>query len=428
MVLDFLLFQKLIVSLLLGALIGLEREHTRHEEKFGIRFAGIRTFALFGFFGAVAQIFFGEQEVFLWLLTAGILLLIVAGYVITSLTTKTAGATTELAAIGVYLIGFVVGRGEFLAATALALLVLIILHFKNPLHHFAYRISKEELTSTVKFMILAFIILPLLPNIPYGPLSVFNPYLIWLMVVFISGISFASYLAMKFLGKKKGIGIMGFLGGFVSSTALTLSFSHESKKHPDLVNPYVFAITIASSAMFFRMLVEMAVLNQNLFQKLLIPLALMGITGAILSIFFWRRKEATSTSAEHQLTSHAQKLESPFTIKPALKFAFVFAIILFISKAASLSFGDRGIYITSFLSGILDVDAITVSLANLAKVDLSETVASRAIFIAAVMNTVSKGILFTMFGNGKVAKNLWLVFGGMIVVGLLALFLVSGVV
>lgn len=423
---DFEIIQKLSVALLLGALIGLEREHSVTKDHRGDQFAGIRTLTLFSILGAIAQIFFANQQIFIWIFSIFIFLLITAGYIVSSIRTKTIGSTTELASMGVYLIGLISGRGDFFVATTLTLLILIILHFKNPLHEFARRISKEELTSTVKFMILAFIILPLLPNKTYGPYEVLNPYLIWLMVVFITGISFASYLAIKFLGQKRGIGLTGFFAGFVSSTALALSFSNESKKRPAVINPFVFAIVLASSAMFFRVLVEISVLNPALLKYLSVPLGLMGIMGCVLAISYWRKKETTPQSIEEKrLKTRAEKLESPFTLRPALKFAFVFAIILFLSKLAGIYFGPRGIYVTSFLSGIFDVDAITVSLANLAKDDLSEKVASQAILIAAGVNTLSKGILFYIFGNKRVARSIIFLFITILIVGLVSHFILA---
>lgn len=425
MTLDFLLFQKLLIALLLGALIGLEREHAVKEEEEEFHFAGIRTFALFSFVGALGQIFFRDQPVFLWLLSGGIFSLIIAAYVMSSLRTKTVGATTELAAFGVYFIGIITGQGEFFMATALTLLILIILHFKNPLHKLAHRISKEELTSTVKFMIIAFVILPLLPNKTYGPFDVLNPSLIWLMVVFVSGISFASYLGVKFLGKKKGIGFTGFLAGFVSSTALTLSYSNESKKHPSIVNPFVFAIVLASSAMFFRLIVELGVLNPALLKKLILPLSLMGVTGCLLAFSYWRKKERSAAPTEHQLKKEAEKLESPFTLRPALKFAVLFGVILFLSKAAAIYFGTNGLYATSFFSAIFDVDAITVSLAKLAPLSIPEDIATKAILLAAATNTLSKGALFFLLGNRVAARSILMAFLVILVVGAVSFFAVA---
>lgn len=407
---DFDVFQKIVTGLLLGALIGLER-----EQDVPSKFAGIRTFALFGVLGAIGQVFFGDT-IFFWILTGSIFLLIVAAYVTSSFKTKTIGATTELAAISVYIMGILAGRGEFLLAVSLTLLVLIILHFKNPIHKFVHQISEEEITSTVKFMIIAFIILPLLPNKAYGPFEVLNPYLIWLMVVFISGISFASYLAIKFLGAKRGIGLTGFFAGLISSTALALSFSQESKKHPSIISPFVFALVLASSAMFFRVLIVLAVLNAALFQMLIIPLGAMGIVGSLIAFSYWKKNDPHKET-EHHLQSHTEKLQSPFTIKPALTFAAVFMAILFLTKVALFYFGSKGLYVTSFLSGIMDVDAITVSLAKLDQAGLSLKIIAFGIFIAAVTNTLSKGVILYIFGNKQVARPLMLVYLAMIATG-----------
>lgn len=412
------LFFKLGTAFVLGGLIGLEREHYKQTRK-QISFAGIRTFALIGLFGALTQVLGTTYESLLWVFSIGFFILVILAYLNTSLRNREVGATTEIASLIVFINGFLCGLEKYILATALTLLVLITLHLKNPLHRWAKRIKEKELISTIEFMVVAFIILPLLPNQGYGPWEIFNPYLIWLMVVFILGISFLSYIAIKAIGPKRGLGVSGFLGGLLSSTALTMSLSEQSKLNRKIINPYVLAVVIASSAMFFRILFEVLVLNRDLISHLIIPLATMGLVGILGTIFFWRKKEK-----HPEIQKEAFNLASPFKLKPALKFGAFFALILFASRASSEYFGSEGVYLTSFLAGLVDVDAITISMANLARNSLNHSVAVTGITLAAMTNTLAKGGIFLIFGNRKVGKNIALVFVLMTLAGAISLLFI----
>ncbi|MEK7528690.1 MAG: MgtC/SapB family protein [Patescibacteria group bacterium] len=426
------LIQQLLTALLLGILIGLERERSergndmnngKHIEPAAHgkhAFAGIRTFALMSLLGAVSVLVSRDAPVVFWIVTAGFFVFITGVYVTNSLTSKSVGATTEVAALFAYFIGVLSANERFLTATVIALLVLMILHFKAPLHTLAEKVSTEEIRSTLKFMIIAFVILPLLPHEGYGPYEVLNPYLIWLMVVFISGISFISYIAIKLIGQRKGIGLTGFLGGFISSTALTLSFSQQSKENKNVVNPYVFAVVIASSAMFFRVLLEVSVIHPDLLGSLLIPMLAMGVTGVLSAVYIFSKKD--EQKGTNKIAESAMELKSPFRLTPALTFGLLFAAILLITRYAEDFFGSQGVYITSFISGILDVDPITVSMANLSKSgSVTNAVAATAITIAAMTNTVAKGSLFFFLGNKKVAKRIAAVFAIMLASGIISL-------
>lgn len=416
---NFDVLQQLAVSLALSSLIGLERERRYQQEKFS-GFGGIRTFALIGLTGSLAYIISAYSSVFLPLLTGGFLALVVVGYIVSSRRGGGAGATSEVAAILVYLVGILSGMGEYLLATVVALVVLIILHFKDPLHKWAGHIRNEEMLSTIQFFIVVFVILPLLPNENYGPYGFFNPYLIWLMVALISGISFLSYIAIKIFGVKRGIFLTGFLSGLISSTALAFSFSAHSKKNPAVVFPYLLAMIVASSALFLRVLIELLVLNVALLMAVAIPLIVMGCIGMLFFWHYFRKRDRVSGSLEKDMVH----VKSPFTLLPALKFGLFFAVIMFVSKFAASKWGDNGVYLTSFFSGILDVDAMVVSMANIAGRDVGFNVAGLAVLITAITNTLSKGVIFMIFGSKNVAKRLFLVLFVMVLGGIGTIFLV----
>ena len=416
---EFAIFENFAVAIALAALVGLERERQRiksHAQSFG----GIRTFPLIALLGALSSYFLEFSELFSALMFAAFAGFMIVSYFLSSRFTKTVGLTSELAALLIFGIGFIAARGQYFLATALTLILMLFLHMKDPLHLLARAVNKQELQDTLKFMVIAFVILPLLPNQNFGPLDAFNPYITWLMVVFITGISFVSYLAVKFVGPKKGIGLTGFLAGLISSTALALSFSEQSKNNQKIVNPFVFAMLIASSAMFFRVLFEVFVLSRELLVPLLFPMVTMGVIGIVAAFLFWIKEDPEAD----KLKKNALSMQSPFQLKPALKFGVFFALILFVSKLSVKYFSDEGLYLISFVSGLMDVDAITVSVAQLANNGLDKKVATLAITIAAITNTFVKAAMFFLFGNKIIAKKITLVFLIMLIAGVGTNFLV----
>ncbi len=417
---ELLFLQNLCIALLLGGLVGLEREKDR-EETGTHEFGGIRTMSLVAVLGYLVYALFGSDQVIFAVFTAGFVALVLTSYIISSFLNKSTGVTTEFAAIFVYMVGLLMAMGESLYASVMTLLVLLLLYFKEALHSFAHKVEKKELYSTLKFIAVVFVILPLLPNQAYGPLEVLNPYVIWLMVVFVSAISFVSYLAIKLIGARKGVGLGGFLGGLISSTAVAMSFSQMSKKGKKLVNPFVFGILIASTAMFFRVLLEVSVLNAQLLEVLMGPMLVMGGCGFLLSLYFWF---AQGEKKAGKVSDEQLNLSSPFQLKPALHFGVFFAVLLFVAKFATVYFGDQGIYLTALLSGLADVDAITVSMANLSATgDVSLMVGAFAVVIAALSNTLVKGFIVVLFASEAVGRRIAFSMVLIAVIGIISLFI-----
>lgn len=417
----FQIFQELGIAVALASLIGLEREHV--YQKTNVEdFAGLRTFMLMGLFGALSYMLFADNVAIFTALTSGFLALIVASYVVTSHRKYGSGVTSQVAAIIIYLVGILCAMDQYVFATTVTLAMLTVLYFKTALHKWVRSIKDEELLSTIQFAVIAFVVLPLLPNHGYGPYEVFNPYIIWLMVVLVSGISFLSYIAIKIFGAKRGVGISGFLGGLISSTALTLSFSEQSKKNPKIVNPYAFAVIIASTAMFFRIAVLVAILNKELFAHVAIPLVTMGLAGLVCAGFLWTRSE--NETVKQGARGSIVKFKSPFSMIPALKFAVIFAAVLFLSKYAVVKMGNSGLYLTSIVSSFLDADPIAISVTKLVKEGLTMFSASVAVTIAVFVNTISKGIIFFVLGNRAVALKILISMGFMITCGAISLFFV----
>lgn len=420
--------QQFGMALGLSVLIGLEREQRKKNLVGGGAFAGVRTFGLIGLMGALSVFVADISEILSVFVTIVVFALIVSAYVVAALKKGRIGLTTEVSAVITYIIGVLCAYGEGVIAVVLTLITLAMLYFKEPLQNFAVNLKKSEFISTIKFMIIAFVVLPLLPNVWMGPYDVFNPYVVWLMVVFVSGISFASYIVIRLLGAKKGILVTGFLAGLISSTALALDFSKQSKEHKKVVSPYVLAVLVASIASLVRALLIVSVLNVGLVRMLAIPLMSMIVVGVlcvfIISLFGKKSDEAHIKGVEKSYST-----KSPFTLVPALKFGALFAVILFATKIAQIYFGDRGLSLAGFLSGVLDVDAITVSVANLSKTLIAPSGVSYvpyvvAITLAAVSNTLFKGGVFVVFGSKKASFRLGLAFLLMIVAGVVSLFFI----
>ncbi|MCA9497169.1 MAG: MgtC/SapB family protein [Nanoarchaeota archaeon] len=434
-------FFRILLACLLGALIGAQRETI--QQKNHIRdFAGFRTFTLVSLLGyLISYISYDILNDFL-LIIVGVFCVFILSLVSYIFAVKQKNgdisAITEISFVLTFVIGSLIAFGLYQISIALAITITTILFLGNSFHKFAKSLKENEIFATLKFAIISLIILPLLPNKNYTlldmpflgellnsqtlvskdillQLDVFNFYHIWLMVVFISGIAYVGYILMKTIGAEKGIIWTGFLGGFMSSTALTSSFAIESKKVNYLSAPLVVGTIIACSTMFFRILFEIGILNPNLLSETFLLLGVMGIAGFIGAIYIFKRSKL----------NHVKKfsLESPFTLGPALKFAFFFLVITFVSKLFTIYFGDKGIFLIAFLSGIADVDAITITLLNLSMAgSISSSSAATGIFIAAFANTIFKGGIAYFIGSKNFFKGILMVFSLIIISGLCSIF------
>ena len=412
---ELILLQKIAIALALGALIGLEREYARFR-KHTHDYAGIRTFPLIALFGALSAYF--SEIISVWVIIIGIIItgtLIITAYILINRESKTHfSATSEIAGFLTFFIGVLCYYNELAFATILAISITIILYARTMLHHFAEKIKKKELADTLKFAVIAFVILPFLPNQNFGPLGIFNPYIIWLMVVFISGISFVGYILMKKFGEK-GVALAGSLGGMISSTATTMSFAERSKKEKKIYRALILGVLLSNGVMFFRILIEVFVINRSLFIKMLPPMLIMATFAGFISYLVWRKAKKTKGKVE---------LGSPFTLAPALKFAAFFAVILALVKVGDYYLAAKGVYLVSLFSGFAGIDAITVSLSQLAKASLTEEIARKGIILATLSNIAVKGGIAYWFGERKnFGKNILIFFTILIILGILMLFL-----
>jgi uncharacterized membrane protein (DUF4010 family) len=403
-------------ALLIGALIGLEREFVQQrsgEQEFG----GIRTFALMALLGAVAAFLTDQYGPLIFLVVyLGLILLLWASLLASSMRGVEEGITTEVTALLVPLFGAMMIWNQPAVAAALGVITALILALKPRLHGAARRMSAEDLRATLEFSIITAVVLPLLPNEGFGPYGVLNPFQIWLLVVFISGIGFLGYVLMKYLGPERGIGITGILGGLVSSTATTLSFAGRSKTNAGLSTVLAQGILLASCVMFPRVLVEVAVVNPALVRQVVVPLATMLIAG-LIAVYILRRRGRAEEKVDHG----GVELSNPLRLKTAITFGLVFAVVLVVVEAANEYFGSAGVYIASILAGITDVDSITLSVSNLSlKGLLDARVAAIAIILATIMNTIAKAVMAMVLGTPRLRRLVSRAFGFVVLAGLIS--------
>jgi uncharacterized membrane protein (DUF4010 family) len=409
---DWSFLQQLAVSFGLGFLLGLERQRTEHS------IAGIRTFPLICLFGtvcaAIATRFGG------WIFGAGLLAL--AGLVIGANHAKLRsgkidpGMTTEIAALLLYAVGGLI----VLAGTALALVLggvmALVLHYKDPLHRFAAAVGARDMRAIMHFVLLSLVILPLLPREDYGPWGVWNPFKIWLMVVLIVGISLAGYVAYKLLGTRMGTLVSGVVGGLISSTAATVSFARRSASEPALAPLAAFVIMIASCIALLRVVVEIAAVAPGVLGGMAPPLlALLGVSAGIAALLYAQSRRQTTRMPPQK---------NPAELGSAFLFGGLYAVVLLAVAAAKEFLGSAGLYAVGVISGFTDMDAITLSTAQLAgtgAVDVST--AWRVVLAAALSNFVFKLATVAALGARALTLRVAGAFGGVLLGGGLILWL-----
>jgi uncharacterized membrane protein (DUF4010 family) len=332
---------------------------------------------------------------FTWVLPvalAGTCAIAVAAYV-SAVGSGHRGATTEFVAVLAFIFGALTALGFMIPAATFAVVTTLLLSIKAPLHHLAEMIREEELYAILKFGIVSVIVLPLLPNHAYGPFQVLNPRVIWWMVVLISAVSMIGYVLMRLLGARQGVAVTGALGGLASSTAVTFGLSQKAREAVDTPAKYfALGIVIASTIMFLRQLLLTFVIDHSLGHALALPVLLPVVIGAGAGINLWRQRSSQQETA--------LQVKNPMELGSAIKFGLIFAVVLFVSRAAYQYFGASGIYVAGALSGLADVDAFTISAAGLAQQGvLGHATAGGSILLAGAANTLVKGGIAAVLGG-----------------------------
>lgn len=402
----------LLISLGIGLLIGLERERDR------TRVAGLRTFGLVAFLGTLLTIIGQKLEILVWLLPVGLFAIVTLGGVAylserwnletlakqpeqSVLLENEPGITTQAALLITFCFGVLIALQWITLVVMLAIITTMLLYFKPELHGMAQNLSRRDLLSILQFGILSFIVLPILPNHNIGPYHALNPHQIWIMVVLISGINLAGYIALRIVGQRYGAPLLGIFGGLVSSTATTLIYSRQGKNAPPAMTQLALVIILLANLVVMVRLAGLVAVMSDL--ELVIKSApvfgiafLFGLTGVI---YAWRGLEKQTSLAKLEV-------KNPTEIKTALTFGALYAVVLVATAWLSDIAGSRGLYTIAMVSGLTDVDAITLSSIRL--YDLHNLTADQvvtAISLAIIANMIFKFSLVLFIAGGKLAKQ-----------------------
>jgi uncharacterized membrane protein (DUF4010 family) len=398
---------RLVVAAALGLLIGLEREWAGKEV------AGVRTFPLIALMGALCAVLAEAHGG--GLVSAGflaVLVLLVLGALENRRPEVGPGITTETAALVVFLVGASVAYGHLMPALLVSGVVSLLLHAKPSLRGFATRLGEADLRAILRLALIGLVVWPVMPDQAYGPYGVLNPREIWTMVVLIVGISLAAYVAYRLLGPRRGTLAAGVFGGLISSTATTVAFARRARARPEHMRSAALLVAIASTLVFARVLLEIAFVAPDFLvhaaAPLLILAALVGLPAGLA--FFLARHTIEAPMPQ----------DPPSDLTRAMIFGLLYAAVLFGVAWAKDTVGERGLYVVAMISGLTDMDAITLSVARLVRGGEIEPAAGwRAVMIGAMANMVFKASIAGVLGSRLLFLRLLLLFSPALLGGVL---------
>jgi uncharacterized membrane protein (DUF4010 family) len=395
------LLTAILVSACLGALVGLIRQWGDQQGAEPGEFAGVRTHTLWAVLGCLAA---HLNETFPYALA--VVLVAVPAHLIARAfrpgAAEPPGSTSFAGALLTVLCGVLVEGGETRIAVVVAALTMVLLGSKQPIHAWARALTAQDVRATLQFAAISGVILPLVPDRPLGPYGAFNPYTTWLMVVLISGLGFAGYAAIRLFGARAGILLTGLFGGLASSTASTLAFSRRSREEPGLDAHYALAVAAACT-----------VINPAFARTLLVPFGLMALPGVVYMAWVWRRAQPGHVPGD------TPALGNPLSLRTAVKFAALYALISLLVRVLREQGWTEGLLPLSFVSGLTDLDAIALSVARDPTVaGARPELATVAVVLAAVANTLLKGGLALGLGSPGLRRRVALVLGLTALMGL----------
>lgn len=411
------IFHHLAIALGLGLLVGLQRQREESEV------AGIRTFPLITVLGTLSALL--AEQFGGWVVGAGLLgvaAVLVLGNVVSLRQGRIdPGVTTEVAALVMYAVGAALVIGQTAVALVVGGGVAVLLQWKRPLHEFAGRIGQADLKAIFQLVLVALVILPVLPDRAYGPLRVLNPFQIWRLVVLIVGISLGAYLLQRLVGPRGGVVVGGFLGGVISSTATTVGCARQTRGDPGSVPAAAAMIAIAGAVVPVRVLALIAMVGSSSFWRAAsLPIALLLAVWLLLAIvqygLAYRRLTALPVEGD------------PAQLKAAVAFGVLYALVLLGAAFGREQFGEGGAFAVAVLSGLIDMDAITLSTSQLTEGGyLSESTGWRMIVVASLSNLVFKAAVVALIGHQALAWRVAALFGAGLVGGAAVLVLWPGV-
>jgi uncharacterized membrane protein (DUF4010 family) len=406
----------LLVSALGGAAVGVEREWSGHAEGESARFAGLRTFTLLGLLGGVVGWLWSHDGQLIGALLLGSAAgLVVVAYAWAS--RRDIGGTTEVAALVVLAAGVLAGFGQITASSAIIAFTVILLAEKTRLHAVVRLIDDEGFRAGVRFAVMAFVVLPLLPEGPFGPFGGIEPRQLWLLVLLFSGLSFAGYVARALVGDQYGYPVTGLLGGLVSSTSVTLTFSRLSRERPEHRRALAGGVLAACAVLFLRVAVAVVILHAPLLKDVAPLLAgpfLVGVAAALMHV---RAHDA----GDKAVAAPA----NPLQLGAALQMTLLFQVVLFVLHAAERWFGQAGVSTSAMLLGLTDVDALTASITKRVADGMPPQPGAAAIAIGITANNCMKFVLTMAIGRGQFRRRAGLGLGALILAGVASILLLT---
>ncbi|MEQ1690283.1 MAG: MgtC/SapB family protein [Gemmatimonas sp.] len=400
----------LLVAALVGLAVGLEREWSGHATGPDARFAGLRTFALLGAIGGFGGWFMRlDQPVIAACLIGGSILFVIVAYAATMRRPgSTADGTTEIAAILVVAMGAAAGNGHRALASAAGALIVVLLAEKSVFQRWMQRIDAAEWRATLQFAVMALVVLPILPAGAYGPFDAFHPRQLWWVVLLFSALNFAGYIARRLVGETRGLGITGLLGGLVSSTAVTFTFSRRSRQDTALALPLAFGVAAACTVLLPRLIIMATVLQPSLFGELLPLLAPPFLVGVGLLVFvFWRERETRPSPSTNDALNQStpapsdRALHNPLALATSIQMAIAFQVVLFVIAWVHTTVGNPGVLASAGLLGLTDMDALTLSMSRFANDATQIHVAALAIGIGVIANSLLKLLVVLVLGGAR---------------------------
>jgi uncharacterized membrane protein (DUF4010 family) len=419
--LDTRLVFQLVAALIIGALVGIEREKSKAASG-NVGIGGVRTFILFSLTGAVAA-WLAQTLGNAWVLVAAVLAvgaLAVSGYLAQARVKAGAiGLTTETAAVSVCLLGAACTAGYPEPALAVGIVVAAILAYKEPLHGLVSKLGHDDISAGVKLLAATFIVLPLLPTTAVDPWGALRPRTLWLLVILIAAMSLVGYVATRALGPERGTAITGLTGGLVSSTAVTLTFAKRSREEAGRTDDALAAGTfLAWGVMFVRVVVLAALIHPPLVAPMLLPFGAMAVVTAGAAFLALRRAQP-----QQPVAGAGVALRNPFSLTAAMKFGALFAVVLLLVTLVQQHFPAGGTYVVAALAGLTDVDAITLSMATLARGgDPDLATAAACVVVAALANTLVRCGLTVALASAGLRRQAVLLTALLAVISLAAIF------
>jgi uncharacterized membrane protein (DUF4010 family) len=410
------------VSACLGALVGLIRQWSDQKASPDgeADFGGVRTYTFLAILGCVAAFVTDSYTTAVLPVVLGLVGLHLTALHLKNPGSNHPGSTTFAASLLTCLLGALVQWDHVQAAILITAVTAVMIGLKQPIHAWTRAFRVDDLRATLQFIAITGVVMPLVPNQNLGPYGAFNPYSTWLMVVLISGLGFAGYIMMRLLGAKAGISITGLVGGIASSTATTLAFSRRSKDDPGLSVSYAVAVVIACTVMLARILVMVGVINRQLAFSLIVPFALMALPGIGFALWVW----FFARPAENNVATPS--LHNPLTLGIAIKFGVIYAVVAFLVKAATHHQLHSGLLPISFLSGLTDMDAVSLLMANSRNdATVEPLLATQSVILAAIGNSVTKAGFALALGSAVLRRQVAIVLGLTILAGVACLWLVK---